>query len=403
MAAFERFVTVPSMIKITNGALFFLAAGILTSVTILSAYQILFTLAVVYFTYLAFKEKNFQLPVSAYWLLTFAVVALISTLINIDIIPKPSKNLGRIKYFLYGVTGIYVFRFWLKDATLKTKTIIMNTFLLSIVVAGVYATGRYLFTDDERATPLTETMRYGYGSAMLLLTLLSAFLHKDKMGKWFQPQYVLLALIIGFFGMFFTYTRGALLGFLCGLPFVFFFYRKKVALIGGALSILVVLTLAIIYFFGTGTSSIRFLSTQNNASDNIRRSQWQSAVIAIQEKPVLGWGLSNFHTQLKRIKTQNDLAAKHYDDAHSHNVFLEVGAGTGLIGLFIFCGWLIAWAIECFKAGGLVRALVIPFGAAFVTSSQFEVTLDANNASMIFTVYSLSAAYYSSNILHPKT
>jgi hypothetical protein len=44
------------------------------------------------------------------------------------------------------------------------------------------------------------------------------------------------------------------------------------------------------------------------------------------------------------------------------------------------------------KGDPLIRALVIPFGAALVTSSQFEVTLDANNASMIFFLYAISSA-----------
>ena len=115
-------------------------------------------------------------------------------------------------------------------------------------------------------------------------------------------------------------------------------------------------------------------------------------MIAIKERPVIGWGLSNFHSQLKRIKHEYDLEAKDYDDAHSHNLFLEIGSGTGLIGLFLFLGWLISWAIEVFKAGGLVRALIVPFGVVFVVSSQFEVTFDANNATMIFFLYSLSSA-----------
>ena len=169
------------MHKLTSVSLFFLAAGILTSVTVLSAYQVLFTVAVFYFTYQAYKDKDLKLPVSAYWLLAFSFIALLSTVINLELIPKPSKNFGRIKYFLYGVGGIYVFRYWLKEATDKTKKIIANTFLLSVVVGGLYVIGYYIVVkDDPRGRPLTETMRYGYGSAMLLLTLLSAYFHKEK-------------------------------------------------------------------------------------------------------------------------------------------------------------------------------------------------------------------------------
>jgi O-antigen ligase len=381
------------MNKLTSASLFFLAAGILTSVTVLSAYQILFTVAAFYYAFKAYKDKDLALPKSAYWLLAFFVVGLISTTLNVDIIPKPSKNFGRLKYFAYGIAGIYVFRYWLKETTDQTKKWIVHTFFASVIVAGVYAIGNYLIKDDPRARPLTETMRYGYGSGMFLLTLLSAILHKEKLAKFFNYKLAITAFVIGFLGMYLTYTRGALLGFLCGLPFVMYFYRPKIGLMLGGLAVLGVLGLGGMYLFGSGNYKSRFLVNKNNSSDVIRRSQWQAAIIAIKERPALGWGLSNFHTQLKRIKIEHDLDAKDYNDAHSHNLFLEIGSGTGLIGLALFLGWLLSWAWECFKVGGLTRALIIPFGVAFVVASQFEVTFDANNASMIFVVYALSAVF----------
>ncbi len=381
------------MIRVTNAALFFLAAGILTSVTILSAYQILFVIPLCYYSYFAIKNKKTALPKSALWLLAFTAVALLSLLLNLDIIPKPSKNFGRLKYYLYGLGGIFVFRVWLVDASDKAKKIIVNVFLASIIIAGLYALWQFA-SGVPRVKGLTDTMRYGYGSAMLLLVLLSSLLHREKIKSWFDSRVGLAAFVIGFLGMYVTYARGGLLGFLCGIPFVLYFYRPKLGLTLGAGAVLIVMTLGGFYLFGTSpTSSSRYLINKSNNSDQIRRSQWKAAVIAIQERPVLGWGLSNFHSQLKRIKDTYDLDKKDYNDAHAHNLFLEVAAGTGLIGLFLFLGWLIAWAIESFMAGGLNRAMVIPFGVAFVVGSQFEVTFDANNASMIFFFYSLSSAY----------
>jgi O-antigen ligase len=380
------------MIALTTGALFFLAAGVFTSVTILSAYQVLFSIGLAYFTWSAFKDKNIKLPNSAYWLLAFAFIALISTALNYELIPRPSKNFGRLKYFLYGALGIYVFRYWLPEASDKVKKILANTFFLSMMVAASYAFYQFLFSGEARASGLTETMRYGYGSGMILLTLLSALLHRSRMGTWFNPLLGLVAFIFGFMGMYLTYTRGALLGFLCGLPFVLYFFNRKLGLWLGGLAFVGVLSLGGLYLFGSGNYESRFLQNKNNASDIIRRSQWQAAIIATKERPILGWGLSNFSSQLKRIKHQYDLDAKDYDDAHSHNLFLEIASGTGLVGLFFFLGWLISWARESFISTPLIRALIVPLGVAFVVSSQFEVTFDANNASMIFFLYALSSA-----------
>ncbi|MES2528857.1 MAG: O-antigen ligase family protein [Bdellovibrionota bacterium] len=376
-------------------SLFFLAAGILTSVSILAAYQVLFLIPLCYFTFLAFKNKQINVPKSAYWLLAFTVIALISLIINFDIIPKPGKNFGRLKYYLYGLGGIFVFKVWLKEASDRSKKILCYVFMTSIIIAGVYA-GQQFLRKVPRAKGLTDTMRYGYGSAMLLLSLLSAILHREKIKSWFDYRFGILAFIIGFFGMYVTYTRGGLLGFLCGIPFVLYFYRVKWGLLAGGAALIVVSTLGGYYLFGraasTEESGSRFLINKDNRSDVIRRSQWKAAMIAVQEKPVLGWGLSNFHSQLKRIKETYDLDKKEYNDAHAHNLFLEIAAGTGIIGLILFLGWLLTWAWESFRTDGLNRAMVIPFGVALIVGSQFEVTFDANNASMIFFLYALSTA-----------
>jgi O-antigen ligase len=316
----------------------------------------------------------------------------LSLALNFELIPKPSKNIGRLKYFIFGVGLIFVLRIWIIKISDQVKKIIANTLFTSLVVAGLYALFTHLILKNTRAIPLTETMRYGYGSGMILLTILSAIFHREKIGNWLNLKLAIAAFIIGFIGMYVTYTRGALLGFLCGLPFALYYYRAKYGYIFGGLAILVVISLSSIYLFGTKNYENRFLRTKNNSSDVIRRSQWKAAVIAIQERPYLGWGLSNFHSQLKRIKTDYNLDAKHYHDAHAHNLFLEIGAGTGLIGLAFFLAWLLSWAWEVFKSDNLTRSLIIPFGVAFVVSSQFEVTFDANNASMIFFFYSLSLA-----------
>ena len=380
------------MTKTITAALFFLAAGIFTSVTILSAYQVLIVPPLLYFAYLAIKNSTFKLPTSAWWLIGFTVVALISLIINFDLVPRPSKNFGRVKYFIYGTGLIFVLRHWLNVVSDQTKKQILNVFFLSIVVAAIYAIHYLLTSGDGRAKGLTDTMRYGYGSGMVLLMLLSALLHHQQTKNWLNIKFGIIAFIFGFTGMYLTYTRGALLGFLCGLPFVLYYFRPKLGLTLGGLAVLGVLGLGGMYLFGTQKYDNRFLVNKNNSSDVIRRSQWKAALIATQERPVLGWGLSNFHSQLERIKNENDLDAKDYNDAHSHNLFLEISSGTGLIGLIFFLGWLISWAIEAFKAKGLVRAIVVPFGVAFVVSSQFEVTFDANNASMIFFIYALSVA-----------
>lgn len=387
------------MNNFTTVSIGFLAAGIFTSLTILSAYQVLFAVSLIYYAFQSLRKRDFTFPPSSYFLGGFVLIAIISLFINFEITPSPLKNFGRVKDYLYGIFGILVLREWITLSSDKTKKNLLRLFCLSIIVAGSYAIWEYTFSGRERVKSLTDTMRYGYGSGMILLTMLSGILYQRKIKRWFDPIWGLVAFIFGFVGMYLTFTRGALLGFLCGLPFVLYFYRPKLGAALGSLIVVGILSLGGFYLFGSGEYESRFLMNKNNKSDVIRRSQWQAAIIAIKERPVLGWGLSNFHTQLKRIKYENDLDAKKYDDAHSHNLFLEVASGTGLIGLLFFLGWLLQWAREEVKAGEVYKALIIPFLISFVVSSQFEVTFDANNASMIFFLYAISSAskFYGQN------
>src|SRR5690606_15102971 len=134
----------------------------------LSAYQILLALPLIYYTAMAFKNGEWQLPKSAWILLAFTVVALISLVLNHDLLPKPGKNYGRLKYFLFGICGIFVLRVWLQEASAKTKKIVASTFLVSLIVAGLVALYLFFFSGQARVRGLTDTMRYGYGSAMAL-------------------------------------------------------------------------------------------------------------------------------------------------------------------------------------------------------------------------------------------
>lgn len=379
------------MKHITTAALFFLAAGIFTSVSILSGYQILFVIAAIYYTYLAIKEKNINLPKSSWAILAFVVAALISTTVNFDIIEAPGKSYGRVKYYLMAIGGIFVMRYYLQTASQKVLQFLAHTFLLSMVVASGYCLHQRFFLGLDRASALTETMRYGYGTGMILTILLGIAL-RPKILTYINRPFLYAAIVFCVLGVWATLTRGAMLGFICALPFSIYFWNKKAGIIGGIAALLLVGTLGGIYLFGSGEYGSRFLSTKNNTSDNIRRSQWQASFHAWQERPVFGWGLSNFSSQLPRIKVQYDLDHKEYNDAHSHNVFLEIASGTGTVGFICFVAFLVLWALEMWTGPAALRGLIVPFGVALVVSGQFEVILDANNSSMIMFIYGLSCA-----------
>jgi O-antigen ligase len=379
-------------------ALFFLAVGTFTSVTIQGGYQVLFAFPLIYYFRLAYG-RHFRLPTSAWLMLAFATVALLSVLVNWSDMASPGKSLGRIKYFLFAAFGIFPMGAWVKLVSDRTKRWLVAWAVLGMCVAvGWLLWQRFQYRQDA-ARPLTETMRYAYGTALASLILWAGVLHAGSL-KWFPRWWALLGVIAGVTGLLFMNSRGAQAAFILGFPAAVFLRSRPWGMFCGALGLVVIGYVCWNYFFNPRTDSqlifmnnqVRLLDNKNNLSDSIRRSQWEAAVIAWKERPLLGWGFSNFASQVKRIKEENDLPAKDYFDAHAHNVPLEIAAGTGIVGLLLFLAAFLYWAWECWTEGGLVRALMIPFLLALAFEAQFEVVMDANNATMIGCLYALSFA-----------
>jgi len=380
------------MTSVISVAVFFLALGTFVSVSVQGAYLVLITVPMIYYAWLA-KGRQFRLPASSWWLLAFAAVATLTILLNWSDIPKPTKNLGRMKYFLMGAFGIFATGVWLKHVSDRVKKRLLVTLSLAVLAGGVYCAYQVLIMGVAKPKPFTETMRYSYGSALMLVLMLSLFTQRELFMSWFTPKWATVGIVGLVLSTIFMQSRGAQLAIILAAPLVLIFWNKKWGIVALFVGGLLVGAVGANYLYGTQSkSTISLLKNKDNTSDQKRFSQWASAWLAFQERPILGWGFGNFHTQVKRIKEQYDLPAKQYNDAHAHNVPLEIAAGTGIVGLFFFLGWFLTWCWECWSAGGMVRAVMFPFLLALAFEAQFEVLLDANNATWISFLYAVSLA-----------
>lgn len=337
-----------------------------------------------------FKNKTLSLPKSAYWLLGFILVALLSIIVNDDIIQRASLHRARLKYPLLGVLGIYFFRYWIPKSSDLTKKWVLNLFLISVCFSSLYGIITFYTKNLGRINGLIYTMKQGYGSVLFLILLLGVIVHKDYFKKWINLKLCYFTFFITFVAMTMTFTRGAMLGFLCGVPVLLYFYRKKVAMVFGTLCIALVFLLGGYYLYGKSNLDFRFLTTKVNDSDAERMRIWTSAIYAVKERPYLGLGYYNFKSQVHKIAEKHNLERIQVSQAHAHNNFLEIAADTGIIGLFFFLAWLITWASEAFRST-MGRALIIPFGVVFIISGMFELTIiDSHISALIYLVYSLS-------------
>lgn len=384
--------THPRMSTLITMAIVFLLVGTFTSVTVQGGFQVLFAIPLAFYFWRALG-RDFQLPASSWWMLAFAAVALISVLVNWSDIPRPTKNLGKVKYFIYASLGIFPIGVWLKRVSDQTKSRLVMLFAFVVFGLGLYCAYQVLVMGLWKAKPLTETMRYSYGSALVLVVWLSLVFQREKFQSWLTFKWSIVGIIGLVLSALFVQARGAQGAILLSLPFILFFWNKKVGYVALLCGFLAMSFLGYNYFFGESTTStIKILKSSKNNSDQIRRSQWLAAMKAIEERPILGWGHGNFHTQVERIKNQYDLPRKEYKDAHSHNVLLEIAAGTGFLGLILFIIAFCTWVWECWRAGGVIRAVMMPFFVAVVFEAQFEVILDANNATWIGFLYAVSLA-----------
>lgn len=378
------------MIHLTSAAYFFLAVGILTSVSLIGIHQVFLTIPAAYFFYKAFQDKKLVVSKSSIFLLLFFIWAFLSLIFNLDVLKDASKSFGKLKFLFFALGGIPVLYYWLPKVRESHLRFITNTFFCSIIAAGIVAIYQIVSAGGGRSEGLIGIMRYGYASSMISIFVLGLILQNKKLEFKFNLKLATVAFLFGLVGIFLTQTRGALAGFMSAIPFVLYFYRPKVGIAFGVVSAILISIIAYAYLFGSSTSGNRYLKSRNEMGDVVRREQWQSAIIATKEHPVLGWGFNNFYSQVERIKKENNLKTTFYINEHSHNTFLEVAAGTGIVGAAIFILWIFFWALECFKLNPSLRGIFVPFGVCMIASGQFEVILDSNNSVLLFFVYSLS-------------
>lgn len=382
------------MLYLSTLSLTLLLVGVFTYKELIEAGQLLFFFAALKCLYDNFKSKTLAIPKSAFWMLAFIAIALISIWINAEDIPRPSINRAKLKYPLYGVLGIYIFRYWLAKASINTKKWVANLFLASVLISSIYGIAIFFIENQPRMNGLIYVSRQAYASSFFLIILFSALLYKEKLKGFFNYPFAVITFIFTFVGMLLTFSRAPMFSFILAIPVALFFYKRKIAYITGAIALGLFLTAVGYYFVGSKNTDARFLITKVNHSDNQRRSVYLTAYYAIQERPLLGWGYFNLKKQMKRIKEQYDLPEKDFFESHSHNNFLEITASAGFIGLIPFLGWLFCWIRETFRhTWG--RRIFVPFGVVFLLTSQVEVTIiDSHLSTFIYLIYAFSSALF---------
>src|SRR5690554_4032076 len=377
-------------------ALTFLALGTIVSPTIVSLYHILIIVpAIIVY---ARREYPVKVPLSSWFLIALFVWGVVATVYNLDTVVKPRKSFDDLKFYLLGFGLIVPLRYALDRASSYQLKRLLNIFFLTLIVAFFVGISKAWFGFDlvtlksgdfhPRSGGFTNYMRYGYASAFIVIFSLGMWINRTKLTEFLSPKFFYPAAFLSLAAIGTSQTRGAVLALLIGLPWLFLRYRPKLA--SGLIGVGAIFASIIVYFSFFSSSQYRFIDI-SDASNNVRMSQFYSAVKTIEERPFIGLGSNQFSRNVTRIKEEHDIWAKDYV-GHAHNIILEHAANFGIPGAILMLAFFAAWFFEMIKLGnfGWVFSAYI---LAFLAAGQVENLFDNTNSHLLFFAYSFSQAW----------
>lgn len=379
-------------------SLIFLCLGFLSSPTIVSLFHIVILIPI----FICFKrlKPEISIPKSSWILILLFSWGLIATIGNFPTLIKPVKAFQELKFYLFGVGVIFPLIYYFDRATtFEVRRLIKITSFI-IILAFINGVIKSYFKFDIvkwsynpdfhiRTGGFSHYMRYGYASAFLFLLGLNAYLNRDYLKTLLDSTLIKSSIIISLLAVATSQTRGGLLALLVSVPFVLLRYKPR---IGKALYGLgAAFFLLIIFATVTKSFSSRYLNVFQ-ASNKVRLSQFQSALYAMKENPILGLGANQLSYNVPKIKEKYDLHAKNYT-GHAHNIFLEHGASFGVLGIVFLLVFFLIWFFEMVSIGDSFGWAMASYIIAFLVAGQVENLFDNTNSHMLFFLYSLSQAY----------
>lgn len=184
--------------------------------------------------------------------------------------------------------------------------------------------------------------------SMSLFCVAIAFYFRQQRDKWLA-HLSLLACGLGIFTCLINQARGAWIVAPIILLLILWLNRHLLS----KRLILVLLSIGII---GTGfgghlvqkrwqqaQQEITLYMQNNNGSTSVgaRLDMWKSALIGIQEKPLLGWGVQGVKEMRKSHYEQGLISQYASSFGHAHNQFLHDATTRGLLGLLALFGILL--------------------------------------------------------------
>jgi O-antigen ligase len=382
-----------------------LALGLLTSTSLLALSHIFMIIPAIYF--LKFTDIR-KIPISTYCLLAIFISIVLSVIMNMDIAVKGIRPIFKAKYFLIALLSIAPYQWYFKNQmTAKKVKILLTVFMVSTTIASlnglidvVSGYNLVLRTFDapngRNAGTFGMTMNYAHNMSFFLIIFFSIgrnrkyFFEKIQLSRWLLS----LTIVVNTVGLYFSFTRGAILALLFGVSFYYVKTNIKVLL---STILIGVILLAGIFIYKKDV----LIRPQSNSE---RISQWKAAVYAFQERPLFGYGYLNFEEHSSLLKKKYHVESENFK-GHAHNNFFEMLGATGIFGIISFLGFVCFWFLEAWKVKSKDRyknitALTsIGFLVVFIVGGLTQSTIALGiNLFFVMSFYAIVTAMLSNSI-----
>lgn len=297
------------------------------------------------------------------------------------------------KYLQFVIVFLAIFEVFSKPVKIRNILVIA---VLSVITISIDAFVQYFTGYDFLHNPAYETWAKGRITAcfkypndfaswivMFMVPCLSVALFAkqkflSKAGTYF------LFIVLAFF-LYLTRTRGAFLGFLVAVVFIFILKRSYKGLA----------IFAVIAVLGAGTLILKpdlipaDMFSTSGVTD--RATNWSRAMTIYKRHPVIGSGLNTFHANYSELNINAPKGKG--GGAYAHNCYLQMATEIGAIGLIAFLAFIFAVFRKCAKTvnksrgSGYLNPLIIGLLGgilAFLVHAFFDTNLYSLNLNALF-------------------
>jgi O-antigen ligase/Tfp pilus assembly protein PilF len=292
--------------------------------------------------------------------LVFLLATIFSVDPNFSLWGSPYRGGGFVNFAFYFVFAGLVFKFLNEKSWKIAWTIAISSGIAVCVVAFIQFFGLFnkvfVSMSSEPISTIGNSIMLGiYLLLIFFPTLAFALSEKNKKLKIFYG----VSLLIFILGIAISGARAVYLGMIAGIFLFLLFFPKKLKQIKITAISLAIIIVLIITYANLNSTPPKIIS-QNKIANAVysqlsikralndeRFKAWQVIVKQIAEKPILGWGPENFSVGFDKYYDPKLVSSGWWDRAH--NIFLDIGAQAGILGILAYISLFIALFWQLYK------------------------------------------------------